>query len=116
MARPRPSCRRGCSPRSARKLRSSRRSAAGRRRRRPKVTRVAIAGARTPWNALLEEGRDEQLVRQARYGALSPELAPLPAELHPALSEALERTGVTELYSHQAEALAAAREGHTIVT
>ncbi|MEA2437224.1 MAG: hypothetical protein QOF65_1780, partial [Thermoleophilaceae bacterium] len=24
---------------------------------------------RQPWNALLEEGRDEQLVRQARYGA-----------------------------------------------
>src|SRR3954454_6155867 len=116
MARRRPSCRHGCSPRSARKLRSSRRSAAERRRRRPKVTRVAIAGARTPWNALLDEGRDEQLVRQARYGAQSPELAPLPPDLHPALTEALNRTGVNQLYSHQAETLASSREGHTIVT
>src|SRR3954463_11340897 len=69
-----------------------------------------------PWDALLEEGRDEQLVRQARYGAQPPEIEPLPPGLHPQLTEALERTGVTQLYSHQAEALAAAREGNTIVT
>ena len=30
--------------------------------------------------------------------------------------EALKRTGITQLYSHQAEALQSAREGHTIVT
>jgi DEAD/DEAH box helicase domain-containing protein len=77
---------------------------------------VAIAGAKAPWSALLDEGRDEQLVRQARYGAQPPELAPLPGDLHPQLIEALERTGVSRLYSHQAEALASAREGHTIVT
>src|ERR671932_520541 len=54
---------------------------------------AAVATTRTsaPWDALLEEGRGERL-------------------------EALRRTGVTQVYSHQAEALAAAREGHTIVT
>src|SRR4051794_15996328 len=77
---------------------------------------VAIAGARAPWNALLDEGRDEQLVRQARYGARAPELEPLPPDLHPQLTEALERTGVAQLYSHQAAALDSARDGHTIVT
>src|SRR5207302_2065505 len=37
-------------------------------------------------------------------------------DLHPALLESLARAGVGELYAHQADALAAAREGHTIVT
>ena len=69
-----------------------------------------------PWNALLESGRGEQLVRQARYGARAPAVEPLPQDLHPKLLEALERTGVTQLYSHQAEALKSARRGHTIVT
>jgi DEAD/DEAH box helicase domain-containing protein len=77
---------------------------------------VAIAGAKTPWSALLEEGRDEQLVRQARFGARPPEIEALPDDLHPQLREALARGGITQLYSHQAEALASAREGHTIVT
>src|SRR3954465_9044510 len=79
---------------------------------------AAVATARTsaPWDALLEEARGEQLVRQARYGAQPPEVEPLPGDLHPALLEALERTGVGELYSHQAEALKSAREGNTIVT
>src|SRR5919202_1151148 len=54
---------------------------------------AAVATTRTsaPWDALLEEGRGERL-------------------------EALRRTGVEQLYSHQAEALASAREGNTIVT
>jgi DEAD/DEAH box helicase domain-containing protein len=77
---------------------------------------MAIAGARTPWSALLEEGREEQLVRQARYGARPPEIESLPSQLHPQLIEALERGGITQLYSHQAEALASALEGDTIVT
>ena len=71
---------------------------------------------RQPWSALLEEGRDEQLVRQARYGAQAPETEPLPPDLHPELAKALARTGVDHLYSHQAAALASARRGHTIVT
>src|SRR5919202_4772019 len=82
------------------------------------VGSAAVATARTsaPWDALLEEGRGEQLVRQARWGARPPEVEPVPDDLHPALLEALDRTGVTRLYSHQAEALASARETDTIVT
>jgi DEAD/DEAH box helicase domain-containing protein len=77
---------------------------------------VATTGTQHPWNGLIEEARGEQLVEQARYGAQPPEVEPLPDDLHPALLEALARTGITELYSHQSEALAAAREGNTIVT
>src|SRR5919199_399934 len=77
---------------------------------------MATARTTLPWTALLEEDGGERLVRQARYGAQPPAIEPLPDDLHPALLEALARTGVTQLYSHQAAALAAAREGNTIVT
>ena len=69
-----------------------------------------------PWHDVIDAGRDEQLVREARYGARPPEEESLPDDLHPQLTEALLRTGVDRLYSHQAEALRAARSGHTIVT
>jgi DEAD/DEAH box helicase domain-containing protein len=66
---------------------------------------------------LLDEGRaDERLVRTARYGARPAKPAPLPDDLHPALLEALERTGVHGLWSHQLEALESAWQGPTIVT
>jgi DEAD/DEAH box helicase domain-containing protein len=78
---------------------------------------VATTRTAEPWSALLESGRGEQLVRQARYGARPAEVEPLPEDvLHPQLTAALGRSGVTQLYSHQAEALAAARRGNTIVT
>src|SRR5207248_4378239 len=78
---------------------------------------VAKTRSRAPWEDLLEEGlADERLVRQARYGARRAEPAPIPGDLHPALREALERTGVRELWSHQAEALESAWEAPTIVT
>jgi DEAD/DEAH box helicase domain-containing protein len=69
-----------------------------------------------PWEELLESGRGEQLVTESREGARKAESTPLPDHLHPELREALERTGVESLYSHQAESLAAAMEGHTMVT
>jgi DEAD/DEAH box helicase domain-containing protein len=77
---------------------------------------VAVTREQAPWDGLIEAGRGEQVVAESRLGARKAETVPLPADLHPALLEALDRTGVRELYSHQAEALAAAREGHTIVT
>lgn len=78
---------------------------------------MAKTRSRAPWSDLLDEGRaDERLVRQARYGARPAEPSPLPETLHPALLEALERTGVTGLWSHQAEALESAWRGPTIVT
>jgi len=69
-----------------------------------------------PWHAVIERGRGEQLVAQSRFGAQRAEPRPIPETLHPALVEALERTGVDELYSHQAEAYESAMRGDTIVT
>src|SRR5947208_727640 len=78
---------------------------------------MAKTRSHAPWSALLEEGRaDERLVRTARYGAKPGQATPVPDDLHPALLEALERTGVTRLWSHQAEALESAWESATIVT
>jgi DEAD/DEAH box helicase domain-containing protein len=72
--------------------------------------------SKTPWHEVIEAGRGEQLVRQARYGARPPETVPLPDAVHPELREALERSGVGELYSHQAEAFEVAMRGPVIVT
>ena len=72
--------------------------------------------SKTPWRDVIEAGRGEQLVRQARYGARPAETAPLPDELHPALTESLARAGIDELYAHQAEAFDAAMQGPVIVT
>jgi DEAD/DEAH box helicase domain-containing protein len=78
---------------------------------------MAKTRSHSPWSAILEEGRaDERLVRTARYGARAPKAEPVPPALHPALLEALERTGVDKLWSHQAAALESAWEGPTIVT
>src|SRR5689334_5446617 len=78
---------------------------------------MAKTSTKTPWSAILDEGRaDERLVRTARYGARPPKPEPLPDYLHPALLEALERTGVDKLWSHQAAALESAWKGPTIVT
>jgi DEAD/DEAH box helicase domain-containing protein len=78
---------------------------------------MGITRQTEPWSALLDTGRaDERLVREAYEGAREPRLEPIPADLHPALREGLERAGISQLYSHQAEALEAAWAGPTIVT
>jgi DEAD/DEAH box helicase domain-containing protein len=77
---------------------------------------MAITRERVPWEGLIESGRGEQVVYEGRFGAQPAQRVPLPDHLHPAVLEALERDGVTELYTHQAEALASALEGDTIVT
>src|SRR3954453_22258390 len=78
---------------------------------------MAKTSSKTRWSAILDEGRaDERLVRTARYGARAPKPEPLPDYLHPALLEALKRTGVDRLWSHQAAALESAWESPTIVT
>src|SRR5256885_3782423 len=69
-----------------------------------------------PWDDVLDLGRGEQLVAQSRFGAQAAETSPLPEALHPAVAEALARTGVDELYAHQAEAYESAMRGDTIVT
>jgi DEAD/DEAH box helicase domain-containing protein len=77
---------------------------------------VPKTAAKTPWRDVIEAGRGEQLVRQARYGARPAETVPVPEELHPELRESLERGGIGELYAHQAEAFEAAMQGPVIVT
>jgi len=50
-----------------------------------------------------------------RIGARESDVSPLPAWLHPALRDALERRGVSELYSHQKQAVEAAHAGRHVV-
>jgi DEAD/DEAH box helicase domain-containing protein len=78
---------------------------------------MAVTREIEPWSALLDAGRaDERLVREAYEGSRAPSLVDLPDGLHPAVVEALELTGIEQLYSHQAQALEAAMQGTTIVT
>ena len=65
-----------------------------------------------PWSDLLEL---EQVVARSVVPAQEPRIAPLPDDLHRGLRERLEGAGITSLYSHQAEAYAAAREGSFVV-
>ena len=70
-----------------------------------------------PWSALLDAGlADGRLVRQAHEGPGKPTLVAPPPELHPEVLAALERMGIEQLYSHQAQAVYAAAQGPTIVT
>ncbi len=41
--------------------------------------------------------------------------APFPRDLHPGLTDALRRRGIEQLYTHQADAVAAARRGENVV-
>ena len=77
---------------------------------------MAITRTSVPWTGVLEAGRGEQLVSEARFGARPGQRVPVPDDLHPALAAVLAAREIDELYSHQAQTLACAREGHTIVT
>ncbi|HEX8052831.1 MAG TPA: DEAD/DEAH box helicase [Thermoleophilaceae bacterium] len=77
---------------------------------------MAVTRTRAPWEGLIESGRDEQIVYEGRLAARPAARVPVPDHLHPELLDALERDGVTELYTHQADALSSALEGDTIVT
>jgi DEAD/DEAH box helicase domain-containing protein len=78
---------------------------------------MAVTRRTEPWSDLLDAGRaDDRLVREAYEGAREPRFAPIPADLHPAVREGLQRAGIDQLYAHQAEALEAAWAGPTIVT
>jgi DEAD/DEAH box helicase domain-containing protein len=64
------------------------------------------------WHDLLE---GEELAYLATEPARDARHAPIPPTLHPALRQALGRRGITELYSHQAEAYEAARAGRDVI-
>ncbi len=69
------------------------------------------------WERLLEAGdRDERLVTTSVEPARGPRTVEAPAALSGPLAAALRRAGITELYSHQVEALEASRDGDVIVT
>jgi DEAD/DEAH box helicase domain-containing protein len=65
------------------------------------------------WDDLLV---GDELAHLSGEPAREARTAPLPTELNPAVREALARRGITELYAHQAQAYAAARDGNVIVT
>ena len=76
-----------------------------------------FAAAPLAWERLLEAGEiDDRLVKTSVDEPRDPTTVPTPMDLAPELAAALERIGVTELYSHQLEALEAARVGNVIVT
>ncbi len=77
---------------------------------------MAAVDTRFPWEETLKSGGDDQLVGTFREGAVRGVATPLPDGLHPAVAEALGRTGVESLWSHQADAYESAARGHTIVT
>ncbi|MDX1511621.1 MAG: DEAD/DEAH box helicase, partial [Nitriliruptorales bacterium] len=60
-------------------------------------------------------GEGEGLVHRVALPARRAELVPIPKDLPPVLAKRLARAGVTELYAHQAEALARVRDGEHIV-
>jgi len=78
---------------------------------------VPVGPVIEPWDELLEAGRaDERLVHESRRRSHSAATEPLPDDLHPAVRDALEASGVGSLYIHQAEAWERSADGPVIVT
>jgi DEAD/DEAH box helicase domain-containing protein len=77
-----------------------------------------VATGTTVWDDLLDLLRGgEELAYLTTEPARAPRTAPLPADLHPKLREALARQGIEQLYGHQAEAWEHVRAGrHLMVT
>lgn len=67
---------------------------------------------------MLHLGRfQNRIVATREIPARPADLVDFPADLHPALRDALAQRGISQLYSHQAEAFGAARRGeHVVVT
>ena len=68
------------------------------------------------WSYLLDSvGEGDELAHLVTEPAREARTTPLPAGLHPTLSEALERRGIHDLYAHQADAYAAAARGDDVI-
>ena len=65
----------------------------------------------------LDNPRTAQTITCARHvEALEPRYAPIPAAVHPLLQDALKKRDITQLYTHQAEAIDSACAGkHTVL-
>jgi DEAD/DEAH box helicase domain-containing protein len=73
--------------------------------------------AATAWERVIAPGRiDERLVAQSGEEPRPAREVPLPRALHRELAEGLRGAGIRKLYSHQAEALAAAASANLIIT
>ena len=69
------------------------------------------------WERLLEAGElDERLVTTSVVEPHPARTVPFPMDLDAGVAAALERAGIPELYSHQADALARASEADLIIT
>jgi DEAD/DEAH box helicase domain-containing protein len=73
----------------------------------------ALEGLLSSWRANPEIA--ENIVAWHATPAKSADLAPIPADLHPALAAALRSGGIEELYTHQAESWELARRGESVV-
>ena len=78
---------------------------------------MAVTREQMPWEAILERGEGEQLVARSKERAPGRARRADAREPAPRAARGAGRsTGVEGLYAHQADALASAYEGHTIVT
>ncbi len=76
-----------------------------------------FAAAPLAWERLLEAGEiDDRLITTSVEDPHDAHTVPLPMDISSDLAGALERIGVSGLYTHQLEALEASRAGNVIVT
>ena len=98
-------------PGSAARVRACDREAAGDHW--PEASIVPMRVTAASWETLLE---GDEVAYLTRMPAVQAQTVGIPSDLHPRLAEALAGSGITELYSHQANALTAARLGdHVLV-
>ncbi|MFL5898150.1 MAG: DEAD/DEAH box helicase [Solirubrobacterales bacterium] len=76
---------------------------------------ASLLGGR--WAVAVDPGRrDGRIVAESAEEERRSRPAPLPAELHPGLTEALGRVGIDSLYTHQLRAFEAAAESNLVIT
>ena len=81
------------------------------------VKRLADSLLATPWSVALDPARrDGRILQTVNETGRAGESVQLPEQIEPALAKALKTAGIESLYSHQAEAFAAARDGGVVVT
>ena len=69
------------------------------------------------WRVAIDPGRkDGRLVAESAEREVEANEVPLPAQLHPELRAALERSGIRTLYAHQLEALRAVENEDIVIT
>ena len=77
----------------------------------------ASATAEAGWARAIEPGRaNGRLVAESLEAGAEPRMVEIPGWIAPELNAALLGSGISALYSHQLEAIEAAREGNVVVT